>query len=162
MVLPLREGLPKLVKKNISAENVFRASASFPGKECQQGPNIDFFRVDFRGQKQGPKRAILGHKKFGLLFFFLPLSCSRATSRLNVCKSGGFLEQETSSRLWCPHSKRLLVPSPIDLGRFPGLDLAMRVANLVRLTCYDTEPYAPQGGLLNKLPQNALRLVIST
>ena len=44
------------------------------------------------------------------------VSCSRATPRLHRCKSGVALEQETFSGLPGHPPKRLLAPSPIDLG----------------------------------------------
>ena len=44
------------------------------------------------------------------------VSCSRATPRLHRCKSGVALEQETFSGLQGHPPKRLLAPSPIDLG----------------------------------------------
>ena len=62
------------------------------------------------------------------------VSCSRATSRLHRCKSGVALEQETFSRLPGLPPKRLLAPSPIDLGEVQGirgLYQAIRVAILV-------------------------------
>ena len=39
----------------------------FLGKNAKRDPH-KLFRVDFWGQKRGPKRAIFGHKKFSLLF----------------------------------------------------------------------------------------------
>ena len=39
----------------------------------KRDPHKLLFRGHFWGQKRGPKRAIFGHKKFSLLFFFLPL-----------------------------------------------------------------------------------------
>ena len=44
------------------------------------------------------------------------VSCSRATPRLHLCKFGFALEQETFSGLPGHPPKRLLAPSPIDLG----------------------------------------------
>ena len=42
--------------------------ASFRGKDAKRNPH-KLFRGEFWGQKGGPKRAFLGHKKSGLLFF---------------------------------------------------------------------------------------------
>ena len=48
--------------------------ASFPVNERKKTVHINFFRGRFWGQKGAPKRAIFGHIKFSLLFFFsLPL-----------------------------------------------------------------------------------------
>ena len=61
-----------------------------PGKEfmcliswerTQKGDPLKLFRGDFWGQKGDPKRAILGHKKLSLLFFFLPRELHRAKKR---------------------------------------------------------------------------------
>ena len=41
----------------------------FLGNNAKRDPH-KLFRVDFGGQKRGPKVAIFGHKKFSLLFFF--------------------------------------------------------------------------------------------
>ena len=40
----------------------------FLGNNAKRDPH-KLFRGNFGGQNQGPKRAIFGHKKFGLLFF---------------------------------------------------------------------------------------------
>ena len=59
------------------------------------------------------------------------VSCSRATPRLHQCNSGVALEQETFSGLPGHPPKRLLAPSPIDLGAIRGiwgLYQAIRVA----------------------------------
>ena len=49
------------------------------------------------------------------------VSCSRATPRLHRCNLGVALEQETFSGLLGHPPKTLLAPSPIDLGRHPGI-----------------------------------------
>ena len=49
------------------------APAAMPPSTTKKRAPHKLFRGDFWGQKGGPKRAIVGHKKFSLLFFF---SCS--------------------------------------------------------------------------------------
>ena len=61
------------------------------------------------------------------------VSCTGATPRLHRCKSGVAPVQETFSGLPGRPPKRLLAPSPINLGairEFGGLYQAIRVANL--------------------------------
>ena len=45
------------------------------------------FGGDFWGQKGGPKRAIFGHKKSSLLFFFLPLQARKTKKSEKVTKT---------------------------------------------------------------------------
>ena len=62
------------------------------------------------------------------------ISCSSATPDLHRCNLGVALEQETFSGLPGHPPKRLLAPSPIDLGEvqaFRGLYQAVRVASFV-------------------------------
>ena len=42
-------------------------------ERTEKGDPHKLFRGDFPGQKGGPKRATFDHKKFSLLFFFVPL-----------------------------------------------------------------------------------------
>ena len=44
----------------------------FSWERTQTRDRKKLVRADFRGQKRGPKRAILGHKKFSLLFVACP------------------------------------------------------------------------------------------
>ena len=86
------------------------------------------------------------------------VSCSRATPKLHRCKSGVALEQETFSELPGHPPKRLLAPSPIDLGTIRAIRAIrvgpFRVPESQKLTfesqflqfCIPSRPFPPRDG----------------
>ena len=73
---------------------------SFPGKNANRDPH-KHFQGDFWGQREGPKRAVFGHKKFNFIFFLPLLMAEQLGVHPKVCH--GALAAELKASCLAPN-----------------------------------------------------------